>query len=172
MAQLLNTSTMEFGMTSSVFVDYLCSPLGQLEITANQRAVTAIRFISECTHTLKSNNITTECIKQLREYFDGNRQIFTLPLQQTGTEFQQQVWQQLLLIPYATTSSYSDLAQAIRRPKAARAVGAANGRNPYTIVVPCHRVIGANGSLTGYAWGTKIKEALLKHEKSVWQLSQ
>jgi len=101
---------------------------------------------------------------QLQQYFAGERQHFSLQLAATGTRFQQQVWQALSAIPFAHSCSYGAIAQALQNPKAVRAVGAANGRNPIAIVVPCHRVIGANGSLTGYAGGLQRKLWLLQHE--------
>ena len=103
---------------------------------------------------------------QLRAYFDGKLREFDLPLVPKGTEFQLEVWSALLQIPYGTTISYAELARRIAKPKAMRAVGAANGRNPLAIVVPCHRVIGSNGSLTGYGGGMRNKEYLLALEGS------
>ncbi len=103
-------------------------------------------------------------VTQLREYFTGERREFSIPLAATGTEFQQKVWQALTTIPFGETWSYKDLAIAVGNPKASQAVGGANGKNPISIIVPCHRVIGKNGSLTGYAGGLEIKETLLKLE--------
>ena len=105
--------------------------------------------------------------RQLREYFDGGRRAFDLPLDPAGTDFQRRVWQQLGRIPYGETLSYGALARRLRRPGAARAVGAANGRNPLAVVVPCHRVIGADGALTGYGGGLPVKQALLALERRV-----
>ena len=105
-------------------------------------------------------------IKQLDDYFKGRRTQFDLPLAPDGTEFQQQVWQALLSIPYGQTMSYGELAKIIHRPKASRAVGAANGANPIPIIIPCHRVIGASGSLTGFGGGLPTKKWLLAHEQS------
>ena len=156
-------------MTPSAFFDYLQSPWGALEVQASSTHLQAVKFVSDYSQTTNPNEITANTKQQLAEYFSGVRQTFELPLGAAGTLFQQRVWQQLAQIPYATTCSYRDIAQAILQPKAVRAVGAANGRNPITIIVPCHRVIGANGSLTGYAWGTAIKASLLKHEQQVWQ---
>jgi methylated-DNA-[protein]-cysteine S-methyltransferase len=102
--------------------------------------------------------------QQLDAYFGGDLQTFDLPLHMVGTPFQKEVWQGLLLIPYGTTISYAELARRIGRPGASRAVGAANGRNPIGIIVPCHRVIGADGTLTGYGGGLDRKEWLLAHE--------
>lgn len=104
-------------------------------------------------------------VEQFIAYFDGRLQRFDLPLAARGTEFQQQVWQALAQIPYGETRSYGDIAQVIDKPKAVRAVGAANGRNPLAIIVPCHRVIGRDGTLTGYAGGLSIKQFLLTHEQ-------
>lgn len=102
---------------------------------------------------------------QLTEYLDGTRQTFDLPLDLTGTPFQKQVWQSLLEIPYGDTVTYRDLAHALGRPGGAQAVGGAVGRNPISIIVPCHRVLGSDGSLTGYMWGTHVKRWLLDHER-------
>jgi len=108
-----------------------------------------------------------EAIRQLQEYFTGKRQGFTIPLHQLGTPFQLKVWEELLRIPYGETRSYSDIAEKIGNPKGQRAVGMANNRNPIGVVVPCHRVIGKSGSLTGYAGGVEIKQRLLELEASV-----
>jgi methylated-DNA-[protein]-cysteine S-methyltransferase len=105
-------------------------------------------------------------IRQISEYFAGARKTFNLTLVPAGTPFQQAVWRELLSIPYGTTISYRDLARAIGRPSAIRAVGAANGRNPLAIVIPCHRVIGSNGHLTGYGGGLYIKQTLLALERN------
>jgi methylated-DNA-[protein]-cysteine S-methyltransferase len=102
--------------------------------------------------------------RQLEEYFEGSRREFVLPLRLHGTDFQRRVWSELLQIPYGTTWSYGELARRINNPNASRAVGLANGRNPISIFVPCHRVIGADGSLTGYGGGLERKQWLLAHE--------
>jgi len=101
---------------------------------------------------------------QLQEYFQGQRQSFTLPLAPPGTPFQQRVWQELQRIPFGTTRTYRELAQRLGMPRAVRAVGHANGRNPLAIVIPCHRLIGSDGQLRGYAGGVAIKQRLLQHE--------
>ncbi|HEX7656634.1 MAG TPA: methylated-DNA--[protein]-cysteine S-methyltransferase [Sphingomonas sp.] len=103
--------------------------------------------------------------RELRDYFAGARQRFTVALDPVGTVFQQQVWAALLTIPFGETRSYAEIARQIGRPQASRAVGAANGRNPISIIAPCHRVIGANGALTGFAGGLEVKEFLLRHER-------
>lgn len=112
-------------------------------------------------------NLECPATEQLQEYFDGTRQEFDLPLVLEGTEFQKRVWRALAKIPYGATISYGELARRIGRPDAARAVGAANGRNPISIVLPCHRVIGQSGKLTGYGGGLAVKEALLALERGV-----
>ena len=109
--------------------------------------------------------------RQLAEYFAGRRRAFDLPLAPAGTPFQQQVWRQLLQIPFGSTCSYGALARAVGRPSASRAVGAANGRNPISIIIPCHRVIGSDGSLTGYGGGEPAKRWLLDHESPALRLS-
>lgn len=108
--------------------------------------------------------VLAEAIRQLAEYFRGDRTTFDLPLATGGTPFQQQVWNALMRIPYGATASYGDVARWIRRPDAVRAVGAANGANPIAIVVPCHRVIGADGRLVGYGGGLERKRWLMAHE--------
>jgi O-6-methylguanine DNA methyltransferase len=112
----------------------------------------------------KESNILLETIKQVEEYLSGERRKFSIPLDLQGTEFQKRVWQELLRIPYGKTRSYKEIAELIQNEKALRAVGTANGRNPISLIVPCHRVIGSNGTLTGYAGGLNIKEKLLKLE--------
>lgn len=151
--------------TSFQFIEYVSSQFGALQICADDKGVTAIRFVTDMHTDSQPNEFTQEAGVQLMEYFAGDRQNFDLTTNVAGTDFQQQVWQQLLTIPCGKTTSYADIAKKINNPKAVRAVGTANGRNPLTIVVPCHRVIGADGSLTGYAWGTSLKEQLLNHEK-------
>jgi len=111
------------------------------------------------------SKIIQHASQQLHEYFSGQRTLFTLPLDARGTEFQQLAWRQLQTIPYAATRSYKWQCQAMGRPKAARAVGSANGRNPLPIIIPCHRIIGANGTLTGYSGGLAIKQFLLSCER-------
>ena len=108
--------------------------------------------------------LLVETERQLSEYFAGSRKRFTVPLDFSGTEFQKKVWQALLTIPFGETRSYGDIARQVGNPKAMRAVGAANGKNPISIIAPCHRVIGASGALTGFAGGMKAKAFLLDHE--------
>lgn len=145
------------------------TPWGPLELWADTRHLVRILLPSEIVDgrrpDSKPSPILREACRQLADYFAGKLTEFQLPLSEhTGTKFQQRVWQELCRVPYGTTISYTTLAARIGRPKAVRAVGAANGRNPIPIVVPCHRIIGRNGSLTGYAGGLEMKQNLLRHE--------
>jgi len=136
-----------------------------LSIAANEWALQRIEFLSSCTNPgIHSHPVISEAIGQLRAYFAGQLREFDLPLEMPGTEFQQRVWNALRAIPYGETRSYSQLAGEIGSPNAVRAVGAANGRNPIPIVVPCHRVIGAGGDLVGFGGGLAWKRLLLDLE--------
>jgi methylated-DNA-[protein]-cysteine S-methyltransferase len=145
----------------------LDTPVGRLTIVAGDRGLRAVLFAGEAPpegaeegpHPLLDSAGT-----QLREYFAGERRAFELPLDLRGTPFQQRAWLALASIPYGTTVSYGEQARRLGHPRAARAVGAANARNPVSIVLPCHRVIGADGTLTGYGGGLRAKRALLEHE--------
>lgn len=142
------------------------SPVGPLYLVASAKGLYGIFWKKQPVPLIKrADSVILETIRQLEEYFAGKRKVFSLPLSPCGTDFQQKVWQQLRLIPFAATNSYSEIARKIGHPKASRAVGAANGKNPLSIVVPCHRVIGADGSLTGFAGGMKIKSRLLELEQ-------
>jgi len=143
---------------------YYESPIGLVEVGATDDAVTSLFFVEDRKEGAASNVLCAETVRQLAEYFDGKREDFDLPLELTGTEFQRQVWTELTSIPFGQTVSYGDLARSIGKPSAVRAVGSANGDNPISIIVPCHRVIGSDGGLTGYGGGLERKEWLLKHE--------
>jgi len=151
---------------------YYCtyqSPLGEIALTANDNGLSALAFQagkSPITFAgLTENSIKfSEVIQQLTEYFDGSRKHFDLALAPEGTNFQKQVWQALINIPCGETKSYAWIAKSINNAKAVRAVGTANGANPIALIVPCHRVIGSNGKLTGYAGGLALKAKLLMHE--------
>ncbi len=147
-----------------IYTDYLNNELGCIEITASDKGICSVYFVANPDKPVSPNEFTALAKQQLSEYFTNKRQVFELPLEQNGTAFQNQVWQALLTIPYGQVASYADIAQRINNPKAVRAVGAANGKNPISIIVPCHRVIGANGTLTGYAGGLERKQWLLQHE--------
>jgi methylated-DNA-[protein]-cysteine S-methyltransferase len=159
---------------STLFMDMLDTPIGTLVLAADAEGLRHIEFpsnrhpVSRAEWVPGAEGAAAEILamtsQQLREYFDGVRRDFDLPLMPRGTEFQLQVWRALATIPFGATWSYGELARAIGKPDAMRAVGAANGRNPLPIVLPCHRVIGADGSLTGFGGGLPIKEALLRLE--------
>jgi methylated-DNA-[protein]-cysteine S-methyltransferase len=146
------------------------SPIGPLILVGSPAGLTEIRFTPEGTTPDPDpgwqfdQGIFEDVIVQLQDYFAGKRQTFTLALEPHGTPFQREVWAALQTIPYGKTISYGQLAQQIGKPNSVRAVGAANGQNPLPIVVPCHRVIGSNGSLTGYAGGLAVKRFLLNLE--------
>lgn len=152
------------------FYQFYSSPIGELLIVTDSTAAKEIRFENKHKpHKVGSGwtqggRVCEAVIEQLEAYFAGNLKCFDLPLEPEGTAFQQQVWQALLDIPYGTTTSYGELARRINRPAASRAVGAANGSNPIPIIIPCHRVIGVNGTLTGYGGGLEIKRRLLELE--------
>ncbi len=143
------------------------SPVGRLLLGGDGERLTRIDFqdgpqpLRPAAHWQPAVRPFAAAIEQLAQYFAGQRRRFDLPLAPTGTEFQLRVWQALRVIPYGTTLSYGELARRIGNPRASRAVGLANGANPLPVVVPCHRVIGANGALTGFGGGVPIKRALL-----------
>ena len=150
---------------------YIDSPVGRLLVAGDEDAVRRIEFPQDGAPVRPEpgwreglNNPIREAIRQLHEYFGGTRTVFDLPLAPEGTAFQRTVWRQLQNIPYGETISYGELAKRVGNPKASRAVGAANGCNPLPIVIPCHRVIGANGKLTGFGGGLPTKELLLSLE--------
>jgi len=153
---------------SALAVSVLNTPIGNLNIYATNKGVVKVVFEDYDTALtqVSENDISRLAYNQLNEYMLGERSQFDLPLTPQGTAFQQQVWAALLTVNYGETASYLDIANAINNPKACRAVGAANGKNPIAIIIPCHRVIGANGTLTGYAGGLSRKEHLLSLERN------
>ena len=158
-------------MNNMIYYDEISSPLGSLLIAASDKGLYGIYF-EEHRHFKGKDGWQhkpqhphlQQTTRQLQEFFAGTRHAFDIPLDLAGTPFQQAVWQQLLAIPYGTTISYGEHAQRVGRPNAARAVGAAIGRNPVSIIVPCHRVVGSNGDHTGYAGGLARKRTLLNFE--------
>lgn len=152
---------------------YASTPLGRLLVVATGGEITGIHFARHARtprvdgSDAAQDGLMSTVRSQLDEYFQGSRQRFDLPIRLLGTPFQVEVWSALLELPFGRTSTYAEVAGAIGRPRAARAVGAANGRNPISIVVPCHRLIGADGSLTGYGWGLDRKRRLLELEGAV-----
>lgn len=143
--------------------------LGEISIKDNGHSIIEVYFIKDPQDQetkLNETPLIKEAAKQLKQYFDGKRTSFDLPLEPKGTPFQQAVWEALEEIPYGQTRSYKQIAQRVASPKAYRAVGMANNKNPISIIIPCHRVIGANGKMVGYGGGLEIKEYLLTLEKT------
>ena len=154
-----------------MFHSYFPSPIGPLLLTGNESALTGL-YLAEHVRIAtplgtRNDSAFTEPARQLTEYFAGDRQVFELPIAPAGTPFQQRVWQLLRSIGYGDRRSYGELAAELGNPNAARAVGLANGRNPISIIVPCHRVVGSKGALTGYAGGLTNKQWLLEFETRV-----
>lgn len=150
-----------------MYYSYFKSPCGLLKIVADDNYLREIKFLKyKEQEFLLGNHITDETCKQLSEYFFERRKVFSLDLMLEGTEFQKKVWTALMDIPYGSTATYKDIAVAIGADKAYRAVGNANNKNKIGIVIPCHRVVGSDGSLTGYAGGIDVKKFLIEHEKN------
>lgn len=153
----------------------IISPVGLLTLVASNKGLAGILWENDREGRVnlnpqiedKQHKILLDTEQQLNEYFSGKRQSFNIPLDFNGTTFQKEVWNYLLHIPFGTTTTYGRIAKDLGRPKAMRAVGAANGRNPISIIAACHRVIGANGALTGFAAGLSVKAFLLDHEGSI-----
>lgn len=157
-------------------VAYIDTPIGRLRLRASEQGLEGVDHTNQQKYSNVDWNenaghpILKQAINELDEYFLKNRTTFSVPLSPQGTDFQKQVWKALLTIPYGETASYSDIAHQINNPKAVRAVGLANGKNPLSIFIPCHRIIGKNGTLTGYAGGLKAKTILLDHESQELRL--
>ena len=145
------------------------SPIGRIKIVADTDCIQAITFIDDSVSASSNEGIESpavihQCIDELIDYFNGSRTQFTVPIHQSGTDFQQKVWKELYEVPYAKTMSYAELAKKLGDTKVIRAAASANGKNKIAIIVPCHRIIGSDSSLTGYAWGLARKKWLLQHE--------
>ena len=154
------------------YADYLDSPIGWVKVEANDNGLTAVSFTERPDgKQVQLSDITDQAVQELNEYFDGHRQIFTIPLSISGTEFQKRVWQAVGSIPFGESRTYKEIATATGDEKKVRAIGTANGANPLLIVIPCHRVLGPNLALTGYAAGLERKEWLLRHEGILKQAS-
>lgn len=155
------------------FITYYQSPVGLLKISGTDQYISEVKFIDE-PHTIAMHTanvalppLAIQTVEQLIEYFHGNRRFFELPVAQEGTPFQQKVWNELMSIPFGKTISYLELSRRLGDPKVIRAAAAANGKNNVAIIVPCHRVIGSNNQLVGYAGGLPRKKWLLQHENKV-----
>lgn len=148
---------------------FFLSPLGLIEICGNEKGITSLLFDKNVDSVIKNPHSLRDCVKQLDEYFNKKRKVFELVFDLHGTEFQLKVWNELLKIPYGSTCSYNDIAKKIGNKPAVRAVGHANGKNPISILIPCHRVIGNDGSLVGYGGGLWRKKWLLEMESEAKQ---
>ncbi|WP_311750036.1 methylated-DNA--[protein]-cysteine S-methyltransferase [Proteus penneri] len=152
-----------------MYQDYLDAPVGfpkpYISITANEKGITSLYFVNNKDVAVNPSSVINQCIKQLKEYFAGKRIAFSVPLAPEGTEFQNRVWKTLQTIPYGEIWSYKKLALTLGSVNYCRAVGMANSRNPISLIIPCHRVIGHNGKLVGYTGGLDIKRWLLQYEK-------
>ncbi len=156
------------------YYEYVQSPMGLIKIIADEKAITESFFCGNSDEALRAhfrsnpeqtgNAVTHEAAKQLSDYFAGTRKAFDLPLAPKGTKFQKKVWDELLAIPFGSVKTYGEMASQLDQPKAYRAVGNANGKNPIGIIIPCHRVIAAKGKLGGYSGGLEYKEFLLTLE--------
>ncbi|OGO79496.1 MAG: cysteine methyltransferase [Clostridiales bacterium GWB2_37_7] len=146
---------------------YYDSPIGIVEIVSDEDSIIELSFVEEAGNNdlLAAPQVLKSALKQIEEYFQGKRNIFDIKLKATGTKFQQKVWQRLAEVPYGETACYKDIAAAVGNSNACRAVGGANNKNKIAIVIPCHRIVGSDGSMTGYAGGLWRKEWLLQHEK-------
>jgi methylated-DNA-[protein]-cysteine S-methyltransferase len=151
------------------YFGYYESPIGWIEIISTETEIISLQFVEGPRQRTIASYCLKQAMEQVSEYFLGIRKVFNLRLGFYGTAFQRQVWEHLMTIPFGQTTTYQKIALVIKRPQAVRAVGAANGRNPISLIVPCHRVIGSDGSLTGYGGGIWRKEWLLRHE-SFWDL--
>lgn len=157
-------------MEEQLYQTFLQTPLGLLKITGAETFITSVVFVSDVDTCLGvAPPILTDCKLQLQEYFTGKRQKFDINIKPQGTEFQRKVWSELLKINYGDTTSYSQIAKKMKNPDAVRAVGLANSKNQIAIIIPCHRVVGSGGQLTGYAAGIWRKRWLLEVESKVFR---
>lgn len=154
----------------NVKAKYIESPLGTIELLADEHGITSVKLGAERVFETSDDDLLSEAEVQLSEYFEGKRKEFKIQLTLNGTDFQKQVWSELLKIPYNKTISYLELSRRLGDEKSIRAAASANGKNPIAIIVPCHRVIGSNGELTGYTGGLWRKQWLLEHESGVKSL--
>jgi methylated-DNA-[protein]-cysteine S-methyltransferase len=154
------------GAVAKEYSAYYNSQIGVIEITSSEKGILSLDFADKAGGNTELPECLNDCLLQLDEYFKGKRKEFSVEILPSGTDFQMKVWEKLREIPYGKTASYADIAEAAGNRKAVRAVGGANNKNKIAIIIPCHRVIGSNGSLTGYAGELWRKEWLLNHEKN------
>ncbi|MBK1809609.1 methylated-DNA--[protein]-cysteine S-methyltransferase [Clostridium sp. YIM B02505] len=151
---------------NTYYTGYYSSPVGLIKVQSNTDYIVSLDFIDNKLPDDENHNfLITNCLNQLQEYFEGKRVQFNLPLLPSGTDFQKAVWSELMNVPFGSIKTYKDIAVAINNPKAVRAVGGANNKNPIPLIIPCHRIIGSSGKLVGYGGGLWRKEWLLNHEK-------
>jgi len=150
-----------------VYRDYVDSAIGSIEILCDEEFLLSVSFVKKANKIIARNKLTRLTVKQLNEYFEGKRKKFDIPLKVEGTDFQKKVWKRLTRIPFGKLETYGSVAKSLGKPLASRAVGGANNKNKIGIIIPCHRVVGTSGSLTGYAPGLKYKEFLLELEGSL-----
>jgi methylated-DNA-[protein]-cysteine S-methyltransferase len=148
---------------------YYNSPTGTIEVTGTEKGIETLYFVDEMPEQSETPTCLQECMRQLDLYFKGELEEFDLKLIPAGTDFQQKVWKELLTVGFGKTASYLDIAKALGDKNATRAVGSANGQNPISVIIPCHRIIGSNGKLTGYGGGIERKRWLLDFERGSHQ---
>ena len=158
-------------VTETILSGHYPFPLGIIEIMASNIGLRGVQFANEVVVGEAGGGLISDCAQQLDEYFSGKRKTFSLPFDLQGTDFQKRVWMELLIIPFGKTISYLELARRLGDEKVIRAAGSANGKNPLAILVPCHRVIGSDGNLVGYAGGLHRKKWLLEFESGTQQTS-
>ena len=148
-----------------IYVSYYKSIIGLIEVSAYTHGIFSVTIVDKKENNVKSNSVTEDCVKQLEEYFSGKRREFDVPLTVYGTDFQMDVWNEILSVPYGKTASYKDIAIRINRDKAARAVGNALNKNPILVIMPCHRIVGSSGGVKGFKYGMGIRKKLIELEK-------
>jgi len=163
--RIRTTNTRDRPRIEETAFGYAESPVGIVEIAGTASAILSLKFVTTPRPGTETNPLMRRGEKSVERYFNGALRRFDLPILLQGTGFQLSVWQQLLKVPFGQTASYRDIAVRINNPQAARAVGLANGKNPISLIVPCHRIIGSDGSLTGYGGGVWRKQWLLTHEQ-------
>lgn len=162
--KIATVNGMHQAKTEETGFGYYESPIGTVEIGGTDSAILSLKFVQQHRASIETSPMVEIALEAVSRYFNGTQRQFDLPILLQGTAFQLSVWQQLLKVHYSRTASYKDIATGIGNPRAVRAVGLANGKNPISLIVPCHRIIGSDGSLTGYGGGLWRKEWLLGHE--------
>ncbi len=156
----------KIGYDASMHTMYVSSPIGTLRVTSDGKQITGVDMAKKKAIS-HADMLTKRCANEIQRYFDGKTTVFSVPMHAEGTAFQKSVWKAMGRIPYGRTKTYAALAKDIGKPKAVRAVGSACGKNPLLVIVPCHRVVGSNGSLGGFSAGISTKKLLLAHEETL-----